>query len=72
MTSKDQKPAEGKAPKDGRGVGRNKTRAKKREYQAHCQAMRKSGYVTDHNGTWTQNYHSLRISEASFRGSTAK
>lgn len=55
-----------------RHAGRNKTRAKQREYKAHCRTMRTSGYVTDSNGNWTQNYASLRISEASFRGSTSK
>lgn len=72
MTGKDQQAAQGKAPQNGRGTGRSKTRCKKKRYQAHCHAMRTSGYVTDSNGSWTTNWTSLRISDASFRGSTAK
>jgi hypothetical protein len=55
-----------------RGSGRNKSRVKKREYRAHCRAMRTSGNVTDCNGNWTSNYNSLRISEASFKATTLK
>jgi len=58
--------------KNKRGAGRNKARRKKQEYKEHCRVMRTGGYVTDSNGKWTQNYQSLRISEASFRGTTAK
>ena len=55
-----------------RKAGRNKARAKKRDYQAHCRAMRTAGYVTDSMGSWTTNYQALRISESSFRAYTAK
>lgn len=55
-----------------RGSGCNKTRKKQREYKAHCRAMRTSGHVCDANGVWTTNYKSLGISDASFRGTTAK
>lgn len=55
-----------------RNSGRNNTRRKQRAYKEHCRLMRVGGYVTDSNGVWTQNYNALGISEAAFRGSTAK
>lgn len=58
--------------KTKRGSGRNHSRKAKRDYKEHCRLMRTGGYVTDSNGNWTANYQSLRISDASFRGSTAK
>jgi hypothetical protein len=56
-----------------KGVGRNKTRAKQREYKEHCRVMRTSGMVTNERGAWTEwDKNPMGISEASFRGTTAK
>jgi len=56
-----------------RGPGRNKSRVKKREYQAHCRVMRTSGHVTGPDGGWTTN-KSVLVSdvEARFKMTTLK
>ena len=55
-----------------RKSGRNKTRAKQRDYKEHCRLMRVGGYVTDSRGSWTQNGRALGLSDAAIRGTTAK
>ena len=59
-------------PENTPGHGRNKSAAKKREYKEHCRVMRRSGYVVDYNGNWTDRPANLRLSEAAVRGTTAK
>ena len=46
--------ANGIAPAKGTGTGngRNKTRAKQRDYKAHCRVMRTTGHITDADGRW--------------------
>lgn len=36
------------------GPGRNKTRARAREYKVYCREMAINGMVTDSNGQWHQ------------------